>query len=43
MHGLIRLGGQAFEDVRQIRLGVDALPVAVAEERVERGGAVSAG
>lgn len=43
MHGLIRLDGQALEEVRQIRLGVDALPVAVADERVERGGAVSAG
>lgn len=43
MHGLIRLGGQALEEVRQIRLGVDALPVAVADERVERGDVVSAG
>ncbi len=43
MHRLVRLGEQAFEDVRQIRLGIDALPVAVADERVERGGTVSGG
>jgi hypothetical protein len=43
LHGLVRLGGQAFEDIRQICLGIDALPVAVADERVERGGTVSDG
>lgn len=32
---------QAFEEVRQIRLGIDALPVAFADERVERGGVVN--
>jgi len=32
---------QAFEEVRQIRLGIDALPVAFADERVERGGEVN--
>jgi len=32
---------QAFEDVRQIRLGIDALPMAVDDEHVERGGVVN--
>jgi len=31
MHGLIGLGGQAGEEVRQVGLGVDAFTMAVAK------------
>jgi hypothetical protein len=37
MHGLVRLSGQAGEDVGEIRFGIDAFAVAVADqERVRR-------
>lgn len=42
MHGLVRLGGQALEEVGEIGGGVDAGPVAVADQGVERGGACAA-
>ena len=42
MHALVRLGGQAFEDVGEVRGGVDALAMTVADEGVERGGSCSA-
>ena len=42
MHGLVRLSGQAGEDVGEIRFGIDAFAVAVADECVERGGACAA-